>query len=88
MTDRIVQLVDENDNNIFPVASVANAANIKMTDTDPGEDSPLAAGQYVAVYDQNKYIETADIADHAVTSQNQSCTTLTFWLKFARIICS
>lgn len=68
MADRIVQLIDENDNNIYPVASVANAANITMTDTDPGEGSPLAAGNYIAVYGQNGYIETADIADEAITA--------------------
>lgn len=68
MADRIVQLKDKDDNNIFPVASVANAANIRMTDTDPGEGSALEAGNYVAVYGQNGYIETADIADEAITS--------------------
>lgn len=68
MADRIVQLKDKDDNNIFPVASVANAANITMTSTDPGEGSPLEAGNYIAVYGQNGYIETADIADEAVVA--------------------
>lgn len=68
MADRVVQLKDKDNNNIFPVASVANAANIRMTDTDPGEGSALEAGNYVAVYGQNGFVETADIADEAIVA--------------------
>lgn len=50
MADRIVQLIDKDNNNIYPIASVANGANITMTDIDPGEGSALSAGNYVAVY--------------------------------------
>ena len=50
MADKIVQLVDKNNDNIYPVASVPNAAKITMTDVDPGEGSPLAADNYIAVY--------------------------------------
>lgn len=50
MADKIVQLVDKNNDNIYPIASVPNAAKITMTDVDPGEGSPLAADNYIAVY--------------------------------------
>lgn len=50
MADKIVQLVDKNGDNIFPVATVANGATITMTDVDPGEGSALGDNEYVAVY--------------------------------------
>lgn len=50
MADKIVQLVDKNGDNIFPVATVANGATITMTDTDPGEGVALGDNEYVAVY--------------------------------------
>lgn len=50
MADKIVQLIDKNGDNIFPVATVANGATITMTDTDPGEGSALGDNEYVAVY--------------------------------------
>lgn len=50
MANKIVQLVDANDDNIFPLSSDPNAAHITMTSTDPGEGSALAANNYVAVY--------------------------------------
>ena len=50
MADKIVQLIDKNGDNIFPVATVANGATITMTDIDPGEGSALGDNEYVAVY--------------------------------------
>lgn len=50
MADKIVQLIDKNGDNIFPVATVANGATITMTDTDPGEGSALGDNEYIAVY--------------------------------------
>ena len=50
MADKIVQLVDKNGDNIFPVATVANGATITMTDVDPGEGAALGDNEYVAVY--------------------------------------
>ena len=53
MADKIVQLKDKDDNNIYPIASVPNGAKITMTDTDPGEGAPLEADNYIAVYGGN-----------------------------------
>ena len=50
MANKIVQLVDANDDNIFPLSSDPNAAHITMTMTDPGEGSPLGQNEFVAVY--------------------------------------
>lgn len=50
MANKIVQLVDANDDNIFPLSSDPNAAHITMTTTDPGEGSSLGQNEFVAVY--------------------------------------
>lgn len=50
MTDKIVQLIDANDDNIFPLSSDPNAAKITMTTVDPGEGTPLDQNEFVAVY--------------------------------------
>lgn len=50
MADKIVQLVDANDDNIFPLSSDPNAAHITMTSTDPGEGSTLGQNEFIAVY--------------------------------------
>ena len=50
MADKIVQLVDANDDNIFPLSSDPNAAHITMTMTDPGEGVALGQNEFVAVY--------------------------------------
>lgn len=50
MVDKIVQLVDANDDNIFPLSSDPNAAHITMTTTDPGEGSTLGQNEFIAVY--------------------------------------
>lgn len=50
MADKIVQLVDANEDNIFPLSSDPNAAHITMTTTDPGEGSALGQNEFVAVY--------------------------------------
>lgn len=50
MADKIVQLVDANDDNIFPLSSDPNAAHITMTTTDPGEGSTLGQNEFIAVY--------------------------------------
>ena len=49
MADKIVQLTDKDNNNIFPVTQ----KNITMTDADPGEGASLSADNYVAVYSEN-----------------------------------
>ena len=49
MADKIVQLTDKDNNNIFPVTQ----KNITMTDVDPGEGSALPADNYIAVYGTN-----------------------------------
>ena len=46
MADKVVQLTDKDNNNIFPVTQ----KNITMTDVDPGEGASLAADNYIAVY--------------------------------------
>lgn len=50
MANKIVQLVDANDDNIFPLSSDPNAAHITMTTTDPGEGSTLGQNEFIAVY--------------------------------------
>lgn len=50
MANKIVQLVDANDDNIFPLSSDPNAAHITMTNTDPGEGAALGQNEFVAVY--------------------------------------
>lgn len=51
-------------------------ATITITSTDPGEGSTLAANNYVAVYGADALVQTADIADGAVTSGKIDFTTL------------
>lgn len=50
MADKIVQLIDNNGDNIYPVVQYETIPSITMTSTDPGEGSPLAANNFVAVY--------------------------------------
>lgn len=50
MADKIVQLIDNNGDNIYPVVQHETIPSITMTSTDPGEGSPLAANNFVAVY--------------------------------------
>lgn len=50
MSEKIVQLIDDDGDNIYPIASVPHGASITMTTTDPGEGTPLAEDHYVAVY--------------------------------------
>ena len=56
MTDKIVQLVDKDNNNIYPVTT-ADAPTITVTSVDPGEGVSLAANHFIAVYgnDQDSY---------------------------------
>lgn len=49
MADRIIQLIDSNGNNVYPVVD-ADGARITVTDTDPGEGAPLATNHFIAVY--------------------------------------
>lgn len=56
MADKVVQLVDANDDNIFPLSSDPNAAHITMTTTDPGEGTPLGQNEFVAVYGDDPII--------------------------------
>lgn len=66
MADKIVQLVDKDGDNIYPVASVPHGASITLTDTDPGEGGTLAADSLVGVYDIENKVSTNMIADGAV----------------------
>lgn len=51
MTNKIVQFVDKDGDNIYPLtAGDLGTAKITMTNIDPGEGSPLAADHYIAVY--------------------------------------
>lgn len=50
MADKIVQLIDKDGDNIFPISSVPNGAVISMTATDPGEGAALEADHYIGVY--------------------------------------
>lgn len=78
MADRIVQLIDKNNDNIFPVTTV-DAPTITVTSTDPGAGSTLAANHFVAVTGSgtatvgasdlaSNSVTTAKIADGAVTT--------------------
>ena len=57
MANKIVQLIDKNNDNIFPVASDPNAAHITMTTTDPGEGSALEQNEFIGVYGGDPIIE-------------------------------
>ena len=50
MADKIVQLINKDGDNIYPIASVPNGASITMTSVDPGEGTALAADNYIGVY--------------------------------------
>ena len=56
MANKVVQLVDANDDNIFPLSSDPNAARITMTPTDPGEGVPLGQNEFIAVYGNDPII--------------------------------
>lgn len=56
MADKIVQLVNRDGDNLYPIASVPNGAVITMTTTDPGEGAALAADNYIGVYGGNPII--------------------------------
>ena len=56
MANKVVQLVDANDDNIFPLSSDPNAARITMTPTDPGEGVPLGQNEFIAVYGSDPII--------------------------------
>lgn len=43
-------------------------AAVTMTTTDPGEGATLAANNFIGVYNQPGYVETADISNLAVTT--------------------
>lgn len=67
MADRLVQLIDKDGNNVFPVTS-ADSPVITVTNVDPGAGSPLAANNFVAVYGSSDgAITSNDIQDGAVT---------------------
>lgn len=72
MANKVVQLVDKNSNNLYPVAgavitdavstgAISNQAVtnpkidwstiITLTSTDPGEGQPLAANNFIGVYE-------------------------------------
>lgn len=65
MADKIVQLIDNNGDNIYPVVQHETIPSITMTSTDPGEGSPLAANNFVAVYGG-----TPLNLDYSLTEQN------------------
>lgn len=67
MADRIVQLVDKDNNNIFPVTT-NDAPIITVTTTDPGEGSSLAANHFVAVTGTQSMVGSADISSNAITT--------------------
>lgn len=78
MADRIVQLVDKNDDNIYPVTTV-DGPTITVTSTDPGAGSSLASNHFIAVVGNgtatvgasdlaSNSVTTAKIADNAVTT--------------------
>ena len=69
MANKVVQLVDENNDNLYPLSSDPNAAHITMTTTDPGEGAALGQNEFVAVYGGSTKVGTSDIVDGAVTSQ-------------------
>lgn len=68
MADRIVQLVDKNDDNIYPVTT-ADGPTITVTSTDPGAGSSLAANHFVAVTGSGSAtVGSADLASNSVTT--------------------
>lgn len=68
MADRIVQLVDKNDDNIYPVTT-ADGPTITVTSTDPGAGSSLAANHFVAVTGSGTAtVGSADLASNSVTT--------------------
>ena len=77
MANKVVQLVDENNDNLYPLSSDPNAAHITMTTTDPGEGAALGQNEFVAVYGGSTKVGTSDIVDGAVTSQKIDWTTIT-----------
>lgn len=69
MADRIVQLIDKDANNVFPVVATGDAPVITVTSTDPGEGSSLAANHFVAVTGTSSgSVGSADLANDAVTT--------------------
>lgn len=50
MADKIVQLIDKDGDNIYPISSVPHGASITMTTNDPGEGSALEDEHYIGVY--------------------------------------
>lgn len=46
----------------------AGSSTIELTSTDPGEGSTLAEGKFIGVYGDAALVQTADIADGAVTA--------------------
>lgn len=68
MADRIVQLIDKNNDNIFPVTTV-DGPTITVTSTDPGAGSSLAANHFVAVTGSGSAtVGSADLASNSVTT--------------------
>lgn len=96
MVDKIVQLIDKDGDNIYPVASVPHGASITMTDTDPGEGAALEADHYIGVYGDTAeipvigdvlstpsdvaYVDTVNIVDGAVTADKIDFTTMKKWV--------
>lgn len=76
MANKVVQLVDENNDNLYPLSSDPNAAHITMTTTDPGEGTALGQNEFVAVYGGSTKVGTSDIVDGAVTSQKIDWATI------------
>lgn len=56
--------------------AIKQRAKITLTDTDPGEGSPLANGEYAAVYGSAGLIQTSDIANNAVTADKINWTNI------------
>lgn len=76
MANKVVQLVDENNDNLYPLSSDPNAAHITMTTTDPGEGTALGQNEFVAVYGGSTKVGTSDIVDGAVTSDKIDWATM------------
>lgn len=76
MADKIVQLIDKDGDNIYPVASVPHGASITMTTTDPGEGETLAADNLIGVYGIDNKV-TGDMIDWT-TMGEQTVTILKF----------
>lgn len=53
-------------------------STIELTNTDPGEGSTLAEGKFIGVYGDAGQVQTADIANSAVTSDKIDWATLGF----------